>query len=394
MVNTELTLIKTNIKGQLVNKLIAPLVIAGTPGIGKSSSLRALAAELDMNIVEFSCPTLTIEFLSGLPNETTLAGFVKSLIIRITDKVIGTTWSMPEMLTSVWTAAETKPTILLLDDFHGMATHLQAYFYQLLLDRKLGNYRLPDNVAILGTMNDSEAAGFNGFSSAIRNRLNVLQIKFDFDYWLESYGNRLHYMVSSFLKTKSNYCMEDETTGIVGYATARAWTSIAAELAYHSDDFILSQASTISGMQVSNEAARAFQLHVNYISAIDFSKTVSSRTLVDLGVKDPLDSIIYSYITNFINTVDDGKYLFDLMNANVNQDSFIGFVLGELYVKYGIREEQALPEGLIFVIDRLLSTKMDPSKYPKTSKEKLTKAFDAPIENLNIFMQKASEYLL
>ena len=156
MTSTELTLIKNNIKGQLADKLIAPTIIAGTPGTGKSSSLRALAAELDMNIVEFSCPTLTIEFLSGLPNETTLTGFIKSVIIRITDKIIGTTWSMPEMLTSVWAAAETKPTILLLDDFHGMAPHLQSYFYQLLLDRRLGNYKLPDNVAILGTMNDSE----------------------------------------------------------------------------------------------------------------------------------------------------------------------------------------------------------------------------------------------
>ena len=60
MTNNELTLITNNIKGQLSSKAVAPLIIAGTPGIGKSSSLRALAAELDMNIVEFSCPTLTI----------------------------------------------------------------------------------------------------------------------------------------------------------------------------------------------------------------------------------------------------------------------------------------------------------------------------------------------
>ena len=394
MTSTELTLIKNNIKGQLADKLIAPTIIAGTPGTGKSSSLRALAAELDMNIVEFSCPTLTIEFLSGLPNETTLTGFIKSVIIRITDKIIGTTWSMPEMLTSVWAAAETKPTILLLDDFHGMAPHLQSYFYQLLLDRRLGNYKLPDNVAILGTMNDSESAGFMGINSAVRNRLAILKVQFDFDYWLASYGNRLHYMVASFLKTKSNYCMEPETTGITGYATARAWTAIAAELGFHTDEFILSQASTIAGMQVSPEAARAFQTHVNYVSAIDFTKVVSSRTLVDLSTKDPLDSIIYSYIANFIHTVDDGMYLFELMSANLHQDAFIGFILGELYVKYINKEEAPLSEGLNFVIDRLLSNKVNYNNYPKTGKDKLDKAFAEPINNLNVYMERASEYLL
>jgi len=251
MNNTELQVITTNIKGQLKSKLIAPLIISGSPGIGKSSSIRAIASELDMNIVEFSCPVLTIEFLSGLPNETTLAGYIKSLIIRTTDKVIGTTWSMPEMLTSVWTAAETKPTILLLDDFHGTSPHLLSYFYQLLLDRKLGNYRLPDNVVILGTMNDSDLAGFNGISSAIRNRLGILAMKFNFEHWFtQNGGNQLHYLVASFLKAKPHYCQEDESTGIQGYATPRAWTAIAAELSHHTAEFIHTNAGLLAGTQV------------------------------------------------------------------------------------------------------------------------------------------------
>lgn len=291
-------------------------------------------------------------------------------------------------------AASDKPTVLLIDDFHMVSPHLQAYFYGLLLERRLGNFKLSDNTAIVLTMNDSEAAGFAGINSAVRNRVAILRVAFDFDYWLESYGNRLHYMVASFLKTRSNYCMEPETTDIVGYATARAWTAIAAELKYHTPEFIVTNASRIAGMQVSNEAARAFQTHVNYISAIDFSSTVSKRVMVDLSTKDPLDSIIYSYITNFINTVDDGLYLFDLMNTNIHQDSFIGFVLGELYVKYANKEELQFSDGLNYIIDKLLKMPKDYKNYPNTTKDKLDSAFDKEIQNLPIYMERASEYLI
>lgn len=65
MNQNELTIIRTNIKGQLADKQIAPLAISGSPGMGKSTAVATLANELDMNLVEYSAPTLTIEFLSG-----------------------------------------------------------------------------------------------------------------------------------------------------------------------------------------------------------------------------------------------------------------------------------------------------------------------------------------
>jgi len=392
MNNIEKLIIQRNIEAQLTGAAVAPICISGCPGTGKSSTVKVLAKEMGMGLVIESGPTLTHELLSGLPDTVDAAQYQANSIDGT--KPQATQWSIPEMVAKAIRAAKEKPTILLIDDFHMVSPHLQAYFYGLLLERRLGNFKLSNNIAIVLTMNDSESAGFMGINSAVRNRLAILRVQFDFDYWMSSYGNRLHYMVASFLKVKSNYCMEEETTGIVGYATARAWTAIAAELEFHTDEFILSQASIIAGMQVSNEAARAFQTHVNYVSAMDFSSTVYKRTLVDLSTKDPLDSIIYAYIANFINTVDDGLYLFKLMDKNIKQDSFIGFVLGELYVKYTNKDEAPLSQGLQFVIDRLLSTKLDVTKYPNTSLEKLRKAFDEPVDNINMFMERASEYLL
>lgn len=392
MTKTEKHIIQRNIEAQLAGAPVAPICISGHPGTGKSSTIAALAKELDMHLVDESGPTLSHELLSGLPDTIDADEFQANSIDGLKPKA--TQWSIPEMMARALRAAKGKPTILLIDDFHMVSPHLQSYFYGLLLGRRLGNYRLSDNVAIVITMNDSEAAGFNGINSAVRNRMAILRIGFNFDYWFDTYGKRIHYLVASFLKARSNYCMEPETTGIIGYATARAWSSIAAGLPFYDDEFILANAGTIAGMEVSAEAARAFQTHVNYISAIDFTKVVAKRELVDLSKKDPLDPIIYSYIINFIHTVDDGLYLFDLMNTNLEQESFIGFTFGELFIKYSMEDQSKVSEGIRFVIDRLLKSPMDPNKYKTTTPEKLAKAFAKPVDNLEEFMKKASKYLL
>lgn len=392
MNNTEITILKNNIRGQLANKQVAPICIAGAPGTAKSTTIDLIAKELNMNIVTESGPTLTHEILSGLP-DTVDAPQYKAASIDGSDPM-ATLWSIPEMVAKSLRAAQDKPTILLIDDFHMVSPHLQAYFYGLLLERRLGNYRLSDNTVIVLTMNDSEAAGFTGINSAVRNRMAILKVEFNFEHWFTGYGNRLHYLVASYLKAKPSYCQGEETTTIEGYQTARAWTSVAKELEFNDSEFIKKHAGTIAGMQVSREAAMDFQRHVAYVSALDFESSVKNRTLIDLGTKDPIDSIIYAYITNFINTIDDGMYLFDFMEFNTKETSsaFIGFVIGELYTKY--INEKELSEGLMYVIDRLIQATPNKEHYPNISQEKFKKAFEKQINSINLFQERAAEFII
>lgn len=396
MTNTEIQIITKNVKAQLVNKQVAPLCLAGAPGTGKSTQVKLIAEDLNMNIVTQSAPCLTTENLSGLPTEYSAPEHQPYAIDgRVPN---ATAWSIPELIAFTLRAAESKPTILLLDDFHMVPQHLQAYFYSLLLERRLGNFKLADNIAVILTMNDSESAGFMGINSAVRNRMSILSIDFNFDYWMEHEGKYLHYLVASFLKAKPQHCIEDETVGVEGYASARAWSAIANELEFYNEDFILTNAKRIAGMQISYNAAQAFQTHVNYVAAINFKKTVQNRTLVDLSTKDPLDSIIYAYITNFIETVDDGLYLFDLLNTNKDQSVFIGFIFAELYNQYTAASAEdsnkSLSDGLTFIIDKLCKKPLDPANYPNTSKEKLAKADKKDISNIQHYMQVAQGYLL
>ena len=130
MTTVELTIIKTNILAQLSNKDIAPLIISGPPGIGKSAAMKQITKELDYNLYSVSCPTFTSEKLSGLPSDYLATDL--SSCSTLPGDVYGTRWSIPEAIADVNTLAKEKTTVFLLEDFHGMSPHLQSYFYELI----------------------------------------------------------------------------------------------------------------------------------------------------------------------------------------------------------------------------------------------------------------------
>ena len=62
---TEKTILRQNILGQLKDKTISPICLAGAPGTGKSTSVFDLAKELDMSIIDVAGSACTVEFMSG-----------------------------------------------------------------------------------------------------------------------------------------------------------------------------------------------------------------------------------------------------------------------------------------------------------------------------------------
>lgn len=368
MNNNQINIIKSNIQSQLKGNPVAPVFLKGKPGIAKSTTVELIAAELNMNVLSVSCPCLTHEALSGLPQEYFAPELDKYTIDG--SAAVATKWSIPEMISEVNKLAEDKPTILLLDDFHMVQSHLQSYFFKLLLQRAIGNYKLASNVAIIGTMNDSAAAGANGTNSAVLNRMAVLPIDFNFEYWFDGFGKRLNYYVASFLKVKST-CIESEESTDEPYSTARSWTALAYELDGHQPQFIIDNAQTLSSMYINQAHAQSFATHVNMVSAIDFQSVMDNRTMLDLASRPPEDAIICSYIARFVNSAADGLHLLDLLIHNIAKRSFVGFTSAELYDYYKNADKQT--EGIALAIDLILGR-------PTTVTSKLTKDQQARLE--------------
>lgn len=141
-----------------------PVFLWGAPGVGKSQIVRQVAADLDRELRDIRAVLLDPVDLRGLP--------------RIgTD---GTTqWCAPAFLPSKGRG------ILFLDELNAAPPLVQAACYQLILDRKLGEYVLPGGWTIVAAGNrESDRAVAHRMPSALANRFVHLDFEADLDDWV------------------------------------------------------------------------------------------------------------------------------------------------------------------------------------------------------------------
>lgn len=269
-----------------------------------------------------------------------------------------TDWTVPMMIMEAnRLATEGNGCVLLLDDLHRVNMSVAPYLYGLLEERKLGSYKLDDRVAIICAMNNSDEAGFSGLDSPIKDRCSILPVEFDFDDWFDKHGKYLNYLVSSFIKTHPQYIQEEESTGIEQFLTPRSCTYFGNELDSYDYSFVVKNAKELAEMKMSKTAAIAFAKHVEYIDKIDFTSIVKNKEKLDIASMKPLDAILYAYIINYITTKEDAKYLADVIDSNIAEAAFLGFLSGELYTKYLLKEKG---DNITKGVDELLKAILDP----------------------------------
>jgi MoxR-like ATPase len=142
-----------------------PAFLWGGPGIGKSAVIRQLAAALNMPLRDVRALLLDPVDLRGLPF---LGNDGRSK------------WATPEFLPQDGTG------ILFLDELNAAPAMVQASCYQLVLDRKLGEYALPAGWAIIAAGNrDSDRAVTTRMPTPLRNRFVHLEFEVDMQEWSE-----------------------------------------------------------------------------------------------------------------------------------------------------------------------------------------------------------------
>ena len=103
----------------------------GTRGVGKSSVVRQVAAHFGVPLVDLRLTTIEPVDLRGA--------------IYADEVLAKTVWFPPEFLPT----ADQPQGILFLDELTAADQRLQISAYSLILDRKVGNYRLPDGWQIV-----------------------------------------------------------------------------------------------------------------------------------------------------------------------------------------------------------------------------------------------------
>jgi hypothetical protein len=126
----------------------------GTRGVGKSSVVRQVAEHFDVPLVDLRLTTIEPVDIRGA--------------IYADDVLAKTVWFPPEFLPS----PEQPAGILFLDELTAAEQRLQISAYSLILDRRVGNYRLPDGWAVIAAGNASfHGAVSHDMGTALADRM-------------------------------------------------------------------------------------------------------------------------------------------------------------------------------------------------------------------------------
>ena len=135
----------------------------------------------------------------------------------------------PAELPSQELASQHNQIILFLDEMNSAAPAVQAAAYQLILNRRVGTYHLPDNVVIVAAGNRETDKGVTyRMPAPLANRFLHLELRTDYDDWLQwATNNRVHEQVVGYIGfAKQDLYDFDPKSSSRSFATPRSWNFV------------------------------------------------------------------------------------------------------------------------------------------------------------------------
>src|SRR5690348_6481649 len=183
--------------------VVRPVFLWGAPGIGKSSLVRAFAESLGLECVTLLGTQLAPEDLIGVP--------------QIVD---GRSRFAPPVA-----IARDEPYCLFLDELNASSAEVQKAFYSLILDRRIGDYELPEGSIVIGAGNRAtDNALARPIASALINRLTHVHLEASSKDWLGwAAGNGIHPWVVDHLTDRPDHLWSKPPKTEQPFSTPRSW---------------------------------------------------------------------------------------------------------------------------------------------------------------------------
>jgi hypothetical protein len=187
-------------------------LLLSAPGIGKSEMVYEAAQEVGLPCRSLLGTQIAPEDVSGVPR------IVGERSVFCPPRVL-----LPE---------RPEPFCLFLDELPACAPDVQKAFYSLLLERRLGEHALPKGTWVVSAGNRlQDRALVRAMSSALVNRVTILQIRHDVDEWL-AWAQRagVRKDVRSFITTVPDALMRTVPPDPVPFSTPRSWSLLSRAL--------------------------------------------------------------------------------------------------------------------------------------------------------------------
>jgi hypothetical protein len=185
-----------------------PVMLWGPPGVGKSQMVALVALQHGMPVIDIRLSQMEPSDLRGIP-------------FRVEDRV---EWAVPSMLPDV--ERHGVQGILFLDEITSVPPSVSAAAYQLILDRRLGAYTVPNGWAIFAAGNRQGDRGVTYTMPApLANRFSHFDVDINLDDWVAwAYANGIDERLIAFLRFRPELLFEfDPAHNPVAFPSPRSW---------------------------------------------------------------------------------------------------------------------------------------------------------------------------
>ena len=193
-----------------------PVFLWGPPGIGKSDIVGQITNSLPKShLIDIRLSLWDPTDIKGMPYYSANDNTMK--------------WAPPVELPSEEFAAQFENIVLFLDEMNSAAPAVQSAAYQLILNRRVGTYKLPDNVLIIAAGNrDADKGVTYRMPAPLANRFVHLELTVDFSDWFDwAVQNKIHKDVVGFLNfSKKDLYDFDPKSSSRSFATPRSWSFV------------------------------------------------------------------------------------------------------------------------------------------------------------------------
>lgn len=231
--------------------------IWGPPGIGKSTIAKNVANTLGYDLKVLDAPLFEpTDYL--IPSIDKESGTVKYYTHEI--------FLQPN-------------TVILIDDLPHAKPYQMIPLFQLVLDRRIGNIKLPDTVKFIVTGNrEEDFAEVNNIPTPLLNRFVHFELQPDVDEWLDwAVSTDVHDYVVGFIHSYRSEFLHLPKEGVRAWPTPRSWHMLS-DLLHIDEENIFEYAIATVGEQTGS----LFTSFVKLFRSIDPVKIVEKGFIEDI----------------------------------------------------------------------------------------------------------------
>lgn len=191
-----------------------PAFLWGPPGIGKSDIMAQVADELGFKFVDIRLSQMEPTDLRGIPYlPHSVANSEGDSNMR---------WSAPSFLN----LDRNVPTLYFLDEMNSAPQSIQAAAYQIILDKKVGEFELgPNDVVFAAGNRETDRGATFKMPTPLMNRFVHLELRTDFADWQEwAIKHGIHKTVVGYLTWQKHELFDfSPSSASRGFPTPRSW---------------------------------------------------------------------------------------------------------------------------------------------------------------------------